>query len=365
MDYSVNIGNWGNIFAVPSSVVDDYIKLASGHAVKVLLYMLRNNARKVSKEEIVSALNIDGESVEDAFNFWESVGILSCSGIPVKNDIITENNNIPVQSVVPVQENSISINSNMSVCETGNPSGNITVRRPAMNNSSENFNLRPAEIARRINSSEQIRSLFNLAETALGRMLNNTDQRSLIWIHEYLGLNIDVILTLIAHCVSLGKTNMAYIEKIAFQWQENNVKTLSDAQNEIQRQQQYEIYEAKVMVIFGINTRPSANQTETIKDWYSKNVSIELIECAYNRTMDNTGKLSLPYMNSIIESWTARGLLTISEINDFERNNYAQRKSYQRGTSGRYSREREEQSYNINEFEKYAINYEEFKKVGE
>lgn len=356
MDYSVNMGNWGSIFAVPSSVVDDYIKLASGHAVKVLLYMLRNNTRKVSKEEIVSALNIDGESVEDAFNFWESVGILSGSDIPSKNDV----NNIPVQSALPVKENS-----NAREYETNNPSGNIIVRRPAMNNSSANFNVKPAEIARRINSSAQIRSLFELAQKSLGRMLSNTDQRSLIWIHEYLGLNIDVILMLISHCVSLGKTNMAYIEKIAFDWQENNINTLSDAQNEIQRQQQYEIYETKVMMIFGMNTRPSANQTETIKEWYSKNIGIELIECAYNRTMDNIGKLSFPYMNSIIESWNSRGLVTMADINDFERNNPIQKKSYSRNTNGRYTREREEQSYNINEFEKYAINYEEFKKVSE
>ena len=77
MNYFLNAGCWESVFAVPGAVVDNYIKLASGSAVKVLLYILRNNGRDVSRTEISSALNINEDDVNDAFNFWEEVGIIS------------------------------------------------------------------------------------------------------------------------------------------------------------------------------------------------------------------------------------------------------------------------------------------------
>ena len=42
MNYNINLGGWNSIFAVPSDVVDKYIKIASGSNIKVLLYFLRH-----------------------------------------------------------------------------------------------------------------------------------------------------------------------------------------------------------------------------------------------------------------------------------------------------------------------------------
>jgi len=124
LDYIVNTGSWGSLFAVPDCVVDEYIKLASGQAVKVLLYVLRNGNRKIDKNEIAAALNINDETIDDAFNFWESVGVLSGGQGAVSQPPAAENR--------PVE------------------------------NSSQHFNLRPTEIAERVRSSEQIRYLFRI-----------------------------------------------------------------------------------------------------------------------------------------------------------------------------------------------------------
>ena len=63
MEYFVNNGMWGSVFAVPNSIVDDYIKLASGYAIKVLLYVLRNNNQVVEKQTLSSELNMPIEYV--------------------------------------------------------------------------------------------------------------------------------------------------------------------------------------------------------------------------------------------------------------------------------------------------------------
>ena len=49
MEYCFNGGCWGAVFAVPQSVVDNYIKLANEAALKVLLYALRNSGRNAGR----------------------------------------------------------------------------------------------------------------------------------------------------------------------------------------------------------------------------------------------------------------------------------------------------------------------------
>lgn len=350
MEYFVNTGQWGSLFAVPVSVVDEYIKLAGGHSLKVLLYVLRNGNKNVSKDEIASALNIDYESIDDAFNFWESVGILSQNANTLQSvpNTAISMANPRKKPEIPIQSNNIQ----------DNPPA-----RPVYEKSSERFVLRPSEIVERIRSSEQIKNLFEMAENSLGRMLNNTEQSSLVWIHEYLGLNIDVILMLVQYLASIGKGNMAYIEKVAFDWRDKNINTLREAQNEIQRIQQFSAYENKILALLGINTHPSSNQHEIMNKWYDMRISIELIECAYDRTMDSIGKMSFPYMNSIIMTWHSKKITNIAEVKKYEQNNPPPKRTFGRGN---YKNTRDKKSsVNNSELEKFAINYNELKEIGE
>ena len=75
MEYFLNTGRFGSVFAVPKSIVDNYIKLANEASIKVLLYMLRYNEQEHSVQKIASALNISTEQVEEAFLFWENSNI--------------------------------------------------------------------------------------------------------------------------------------------------------------------------------------------------------------------------------------------------------------------------------------------------
>ena len=69
MEYFLNAGNFGSVFAVPISVVDNYIKLANEASIKVLLYMLRNNEQALSCKNISDALNISENQVKRLLGF--------------------------------------------------------------------------------------------------------------------------------------------------------------------------------------------------------------------------------------------------------------------------------------------------------
>ena len=52
MNYSLDAGAWNSVFAVPSSVVDKYIKLADGASLKLLLYLLRHGGEQFTESSV-------------------------------------------------------------------------------------------------------------------------------------------------------------------------------------------------------------------------------------------------------------------------------------------------------------------------
>jgi DnaD/phage-associated family protein len=126
--------------------------------------------------------------------------------------------------------------------------------------------------------------------------------------HDYLGLATDVILMLIAYCMSADKGNISYIERIACSWAEQGINTLEAAQEEIKRLEDSKSFTGTIMRIFGMNRRPTPKQQQFIDSWKSKSYSTELIEYAYEKTVESIDKVSFPYINSILENWNANGL---------------------------------------------------------
>ena len=147
-----------------------------------------------------------------------------------------------------------------------------------------------------------------------GRPLTHTEQSIFIWIHDYLGLSTDVILMLTAYCISIEKGNIRYIETIAADWADREINNLETAQDEIKRLEEYSGFNRKIMKIFGMNRKPTSRQQEYINTWKEKNYNIELIEYAYEKTIESIDKLNFPYINKILENWYENGLLTKSQI---------------------------------------------------
>ena len=163
MNYFLNAGCWESVFAVPGAVVDNYIKLASGSAVKVLLYILRNNGRDVSRTEISSALNINEDDVNDAFNFWEEVGIIS------KNQNIsgkTRTQDRPLETRKPESTHTPAESTNTQA-EVPKPAAS----KPQIQNSSASFQITPKEAESLRQGSSEIKALFPYTQSFSERRL--------------------------------------------------------------------------------------------------------------------------------------------------------------------------------------------------
>lgn len=310
MDFTTNSGVWGTMFGVPHVVADNFLKLASGKQIKVLLYILRCSGRAISDEEISRNTGVPVLEVTDCVLFWQQVNVL---------DEHTRQSAPAVQNIPQPTETKI-------VPQQSEPK--ITQSNAARRKQE----FKPSEITNILESSSDIAQLFKIVESFLGT-LNHTQQNSLIWMYNYLGLKKEVILTLVQYCITIEKTNSGYIEKIACKWAENDINSLDAAQEEVQRLTHCNDFIGAIMKKFEMNRRPTTKQSEFISSWQKEGFSIDLIGYAYEKTIEQINKLSFEYINKILMSWKESGFTTVRSVRDSEIS-YKKNKKETQSTSG-------------------------------
>ncbi len=293
MNYRLNLGAWNSVFAVPAMVVDKYIKLASGDNIKVLLYFLRNAGAFFTSEDMASALGLNLEQIEEALLFWCQRGVIEIgnSGFePARQPAVqAENNPVPPE----------------------NKADNPAVKKVELLREPE---FTPEEISAAVKNDEAVKFLFQSCEILLGRPLRHNEQASLAIIIEDTGIPVEVAAMMIDYCNSIGKLTPAYLKSLAADWMDEGITTIELAEKKIKRLSSYRDVEGEIKRLFEINTPFSKKQKEYINTWINDfSFSLEMIEEAYQRTLDNANKPSFQYMNKILRNWHENGITTLED----------------------------------------------------
>lgn len=272
-------GGVPGFFAVPVEAVDQHLDKASGLYFKVLLAALRFS--EVDSKQIAKTLSIPEAEVIEAVNYWVLAGLIGGEA--------ARPTSAPAKTAAAPP----------------------SVQPPVTAHS-----LTPTEIREKVQMDDQIRFLFSMAESIYGRPLTGTEQRGLIYIHEYLGLSADVIVMAVEYCVSIKKSNFNYLQKMCIGWSEQEINTHARADAYIRDQKERHSREAEVQEMFGLKGRAlTERERKFIHHWYVElGYGLPLIQSAYERTVDNLGKLSFPYLNSILDNWKQRGIVIPEDI---------------------------------------------------
>lgn len=295
MKYNINWNGSEGVFAVPD-LAADCLKLASGKAVKLLLYILKNKGSEETLAEMGKAVGITEEDAEDAISYWQQVGV------------ILDENAAHHKTALPAA----------AVPKTASPVKQFEdIPAPRAREKSSKM-ISPSEISERLESSEDIRFLFSAAEATFGKVLTYTEQRTIIWIHDYYGTAPDMLLMIMDFAVSQNKASIGFIEKIASQWHENSIVTHEQAEREILRMQNYYSLAGQVSARLELNRTLTPTEQKFIKEWSAKGINIELILYAYEKTVDNIGKVKFSYMNTILNDWHSKGIFTPADVKKYE-----------------------------------------------
>lgn len=280
MKYKIN---WDNgVFAVPDQAAD-CLKLADANALKVLLYMLKNKITDADMS-VFSEIGVSPDDAEDALSFWEQVGVIFTGDTAPQN-------------AVPSKKDAKTVSVNKAAQRAKERSAKM---------------LPPEEISKRIKTSEDIKFLFDSAESVFGRILNYTEQGSVIWLHDYYGIPSDLILMIMDLAKQIDRANIGFVEKTAIDWHENNISTHEQALREINNLKNYYSTEGQVISRLGISRTLTSKERNFIREWSDSDISIDLIFYAYEKTVDNTGKVSFSYMNKILMNWKNKEITTLA-----------------------------------------------------
>jgi len=324
MSYKVNPEKWNKIFAIPTEIVDKHIKLAGSAQLKVLLWFLRVGSDEFNAEALSKATGIAKADALDAMQYWVETGVILKDGETVtvkKAEETTKAEKVQPQTIVP----DVVDLENKSVCD-----------KPTT-----------TDVARRGQESPELRFLWNISQDKLGKTLSFNDQRTLLWMHDHLGLPVEVIIMIIEYCVSMDKRGIGYIEKVGVSWANEEIFTLELAEVKLSDMKNRSNIWQKLREKFGLpNPHPTAKQSESLARWTKDfGFGIDVIELAFEECLNRTSKISLSYINKVLENWHDSGYRSVKEI-----------KSAAKPSTSRTANGREATSYDLDEFEKATLN---------
>lgn len=277
MEFIVNPTSFSSAFTLPGEIADKHLKLASPIQLKVILFVFRHLADAKSSEEIALALGLKPSDVDDALLYWQTAGVL--------------------------------ISKDTEKIEEKTPEKPKATRKTAVELPTR------TDVARRATDDSRFAFLLQESQTKFGRLLKDNESRVLLWLYEDEGMEVSLILMLLEYAISENKCTLGFIQRTAAEWLNNNIATISDAEEYITALYKKKTAWKIVEMAFGIEDRlPSGKELEYSDKWINEwGFDRNILRLAYEICVDAKSKFSMAYVAKILESWNAVGIKTEAE----------------------------------------------------
>ncbi len=289
------------IIPLESSFIDIYLPSANPTHVAVFIYALdlcyRNKPR--DNASIASALDILESDVIKAWKYWRKAGLIS---IDENGGITFLSSNEAVQSEAkPEKQRS---------AKSSAPKQETPARR----------DIPMDEITKRVETDKSFSEMLSMAQMIWGRPLTGSELKVIYSILDWYSFSNAVLLMLLEYCAADEKTkSMKYLESAAEGWAADGITSVKAAEKVLKKKEKERSMLKKCAAMFSLDRAFSDREAEYIANWTNTfGMSEAMIKEAYARTTVNTGKLSFPYMNKILESWYKSGIKTIAALKEAE-----------------------------------------------
>ena len=299
--------------SVSDIFIDKYVPSANGEFVKVYLYLLRmlsDRHSDLSVSSLADTFNQTENDVMRALRYWDKLGILalsydanqSLSGITVK-ELKNAPDNTP--------DDHFGKNSSIS-STSADIHDNYESERNLGKVLSMNVNMNAKKL-KELSSNKEFSMLLYAIEQYLGKPLSKSEAERIVYYYDTLHFPSDLIEYLITYCVSKGKTDFRYVEKIALSWADAGINTVEAAKDEVSNHSEA-VY--MVMKAFGLSNRePGKLEKDMITKWSDTFCfDTEMIIEACNRTMKATHQPSFEYADSILSRWYNTNIKTFDDV---------------------------------------------------
>ncbi|MBQ9442679.1 MAG: DnaD domain protein [Lachnospiraceae bacterium] len=280
---------------VSNCFIDEYMADANGAQLKIYLYLMRciEADEPVTVPRLADRFNYTETDIIRSLLYWARKGIISIE--------FDEDRNV---SGIVLNDPSEAEEREVALPKKPSSQSQDKKRRPSYS---------PSELSE-FGSKAEIRELVFATEQYLGRTLNPSDMKTLLFIYDELGFSGELIEYLIEYCVEKDKPSFRYIEQTAMNWAEAGVRDVESAKAHVRGYGGSDYF--TVLRAYGISDRkPVTIEIDYVDKWEKEyGFPIKVILEAVSRTMKAIAKPSFPYTDSILKSWRDSGVRTLEDL---------------------------------------------------
>ncbi len=236
-------------------------------------------------------------------SFWRSIGVIELSETASKAESVREKPTKALDTIEKITDN-------------------VTVRRAA----GQLPHYTVSELSDLLENHPEARENIDECNRIWGDMLNQQEIGALLIFMDYLKLDWDYILSLVARCVEdmdrMGaRHSMRYVEKTAIAYHDEGICTLDALQEKFRALDKLRGAEGKLRALFGMGERKlTPKETKFFSVWlHDFGYDYDIIELAYNAAVDAKGEPKMSYINSILANWDKDGLRTTAAVEESQR----------------------------------------------
>ena len=299
MKYKINYGSSVGVF--PKNALE-VIKRAGEGELRVLLCICAHEGN-VDEKKLSRLSGISVDAVREALSFWRGAGVVESSEPSDADDATTDS--------LPKSYGDAS-----DTKKDDSEEKRETISKKKLQRSDSLPEYTSDQLSAILEENADITTLIDECQNIMGKIFNVHEVNVLLGLVDYLSLDCEYIMTLLAYCVSIGKKTLHYAEKLAFSFYDAGICTSSELSAEIRKRELAASSEGNIRSLFGIGDRAlTTNEKKFIASWIcDMGYSTEIIAKAYEITVDTTTKPSMKYTNAILERWYAEGLDTLEKI---------------------------------------------------
>ena len=289
MDLKWNYGQ--GVLVLPASVLSAD---ASAEQLRVLLWLASDPTLAEKPAQLAKLADTDRTTLSEALQFWKENGILT------DGDGSAEV--APTTSPTPTKK------------QTERQEKNAPVRK-TLRRADELPTYNSEQLAEMLEKRASLRVLLDACQNIFGKMFNPQEINILFGMVDFLKLDDEYILILLAHCTRLEFRSFRQIERYAISLLDMGVTTAEALEERLQEMEAAHKLEGHVRSLFGLKSRAlTAKEKKALEQWVAFGYGEEILRLAYDITVNSIGSPSIPYANSILERWHSEGMKTAEEI---------------------------------------------------
>lgn len=277
------------IITIPGTPVLEHLPDASCEELRVLIFALAN--QNATMEEYEAGCGVSREKITDALNLWRDKGVMTCQGLKSTAkpaDIDTAD----LEEKKKDKPAPVLISNDL----------------PAYNSE---------QINRILEKNKGTKALIDSCQQTLGKIFNIHEVEVILKLKDYLHLGEDYILLLCSHMAKIKRTSLRSVEKKAVELFDEGITEYIQLEKHLQSLDAAHSLEGKFRKMLGAGERALIKkEKDALLIWTKRGNSWEMIEKAFEITVENTKKFSIDYMSAVLDRWYKDGITNLKDAEE-------------------------------------------------